>query len=180
MSTVFRVYNESTGQWEAILAGEQGVQGPQGWQGQEGAGFQGPQGWQGQDGSIGVDGTQGAQGWQGAAGQDGSIGVDGSQGPQGWQGAAGPLTTADIFLGNTQDGVITFDQGGTGEVQSKLTFSDYNSMLTVNGDITANNICAKAYCVNNTNGDTCLKFWSGTQSQYDALTPAADTIYFIV
>lgn len=52
--------------------------------------------------------------------------------------------------------------------------------LHVNGNIIATDIDAKASCVNNTNGDTCLKFWSGTQAQYDALTPAADTIYFII
>ena len=128
-------FDELTPEQLAMITGPQGPQGPQGEQGPQGTpgetgatgpqgepgpqGEQGPQGIQGETGATGPQGEQGVQGPTGATGPQGPQGEQGPQGVQGPTGATGPQ-------GDPGVGVPT--GGTTGQVLSKQSDTDYDTI----------------------------------------------------
>lgn len=57
----------------------------------------------------------------------------------------------------------------------------YNSSLAVWENVAQTSLTAGvANAVDNTNSASNLSFWTGSQAQYDALTPDSNTLYFII
>jgi hypothetical protein len=141
-----KVYNTTSGQWEAVLAGglgptgntgptgpygtgatgATGLTGPYGVQGYRGAtGNVGPTGVTGPTGSIGLTGPQGATGETGPTGptnQPGATGPTGNTGPTGPQNYPG----ATGFIGST---------GATGVFVGTATVAATAPVTTLQGDI---------------------------------------------
>ena len=76
------------------------------------------------------------------------------------------LDSDDILEGSTnlydQTVVLTDSYG----VDTSGTYPNFT--LEVSGTINQNGLASE------------LKYWSGTQAEYDALTPDANTIYFVI
>jgi Collagen triple helix repeat (20 copies) len=127
LSVPFAMYADNAGnpglpgpqgiQGETGPAGPQGIQGetgpagPQGIQGETGpAGPQGIQGETGPAGPIGLTGAAGPQGIQGETGPAGPVGLTGATGPQGIQGETGPAGPVGLTGATGPQGI----QGETG------------------------------------------------------------------
>jgi len=159
-------------EWLASLKGVKGDQGDQGIQGIQGeAGADGAKGDQGDAGANGQDGKSAYQhaldggfvgteaAWlaslKGAKGDQGDQGIQGIQGEAGADGAKGDQGDAGA------DGVGVPVGGATGQALRKKSNTNYDTEWFDLGSMSEKG------------------FWSGTQAQYDALTPNANTIYFI-
>lgn len=158
------------------LKGEKGDRGPQGIQGLTGkTGATGPQGPIGKTGPVGPKGATGDRGPTGPKGADGvvtfeslskeqkdslkgDVGPQGPQGPQGPRGATGPK-------GDTGEKGDTGQKGDPGQRGPQGVKGD-------KGD--------PGKGVVDVRSGSELKFWTGTQSQYDNIySKSGDTIYFI-
>ena len=84
--------------------------------------------------------------------------------------------------GGVADGAITTAKLAADAVDgTKIADDSINSEHYVDGSIDTVHFSATteiALVTNQNSGN--LKLWSGSQAQYDALTPDSDTIYFIV
>lgn len=158
------------------LKGEKGDRGPQGIQGLTGkTGATGPQGPIGKTGPVGPKGATGERGPAGPKGADGvvtfeslskaqkdslkgDVGPQGPQGPQGPRGATGPK-------GDTGEKGDTGQKGDPGQRGPQGVKGD-------KGDPGKGIVDVRS--------GSELKFWTGTQSQYDSIySKSGDTIYFI-
>jgi hypothetical protein len=183
------------------LVGPDGPQGPQGIQGPIGP--EGPQGLQGLQGDTGPQGIQGIKGDTGDIGPQGDIGLQGPTGPEGPQGLQGIKgDTGDIGpqgpegpAGSDADATNKMDKP-TSTVDIPVSVPKYLGELAIDG--TANRtyiaegltsdkwrrLATTVYAdtADNYISSTLLaglSLWSGTQANYDALTPNATTLYFI-
>ena len=90
---------------------------------------------------------------------------------------------ADVDSVNGQTGIVSLDsydilEGSTNLYDQTVVLTDSygvdtsgtypNFTLEVSGTINQNGLASE------------LKYWSGTQAEYDALTPDANTIYFVI
>lgn len=90
---------------------------------------------------------------------------------------------ADVDSVNGQTGTVSLDsddisEGSTNLYDQTVVLTDSygvdtsgtypNFTLEVSGTINQNGLASE------------LKYWSGTQAEYDALTPDANTIYFVI
>jgi len=79
----------------------------------------------------------------------------------------------------TGDVVVSITDGGV--TNAKMAANSVDSDQYVDGSIDTEHFSLTAAInVNVDQNSGTLKLWSGTQAQYDALTPDASTIYFIV
>ena len=90
---------------------------------------------------------------------------------------------ADVDSVNGQTGTVSLDSDDISEGSTNLY--DQTVVLTdsygVDTSGTYPNFTLEVSGTINQNGlDSELKYWSGTQAEYDALTPDANTIYFVI
>jgi hypothetical protein len=162
---------------DSAIAANPGPQGPQGEPGSQGiqgiqgeTGPQGPQGIQGIQGEAGPQGEPGPQGPQGEPGPQGPQGETGPQGPQGETGPAGqdavyPTLATVATSGSYNDLDDRPAIPPTIENVSDLT-NDANYVTSDTTGITG--------------ADRVTNMVTLTQAEYDAITPNASTVYFIV
>jgi hypothetical protein len=117
------------------LRGSTGANGTNGATGATGiAGVNGATGATGIAGVNGATGATGTAGVNGATGATGLTGTTGATGPQGSTGATGPVAGS-----NTQ---VIFNDANAAGANANFTFNKSTSVLTVTGNIIANNINA--------------------------------------
>ena len=150
-------------------AGTSGTSGADGTSGTSGVnGDNGTSGTSGADGTSGVDGTSGTSGVDGDAGTSGTSGADGTSGTSGDSGTSGTSgvdgSPADAFpfTGSAQ---ITGSLGVTGSIEVQYNNSTGSVVDTIGdsylGTAEAQHIVTL------------------TQTEYDAITPDANTLYVI-
>ena len=90
-------------------------------------------------------------------------------------------TTGDVTVSISDGGVDTLQLAADAVDGTKIADDSIDSEHYVDGSIdTAHFSLTAAINVNVDQNSGTLQLWSGTQAQYDALTPDASTIYFIV
>jgi hypothetical protein len=145
------IWNTVTSSWNDVgqIVGPQGATGI-GATGATGiAGVNGAAGATGLRGSTGANGTNGATGATGLAGTNGSTGATGNNGSNGSTGATGATgtigstgatgATGPVAGSNTQ---VIFNDANAAGANANFTFNKSTSVLTVTGNIIANNINA--------------------------------------
>jgi uncharacterized protein YbjQ (UPF0145 family) len=136
-------------------------------------GPQGPQGEQGIQGEVGPQGPQGIQGEVGPQGPQGEQGIQGEIGPQGEVGPQGPAG---------QDAVYPT----LATVATSGSYNDLDNLPAIPpaienvSDLTndANYVASDTTGI--TGADRVTNMVTLTQAEYDAITPNASTVYFIV
>ena len=125
-------------------------------------------------GATGIQGPQGIQGIQGIQGPAGQNGINGHDGQDGTNGVTPHIdsTTGNWFIGSTDTGVhAQGPQGQQGPAGSNGQDAVYPTLATVATSGSYNDL---------TNKPTIPQIWTGTQSQYDALSSYdSNTIYII-
>ena len=146
--------------------GATGIEGPTGPSGATGlsgpvgaSGLRGPSGPTGPLGSTGATGIEGPTGSTGPTGPEGATGATGA-GATGATGIAGPTgATGPTGGSNTQ---ILFNDENTANGSSNLIFNKTTNILTVSGNIDANNVVANILISNIANGTAPLIVTSKT------------------
>ena len=179
------------------LTGDTGPQGPAGPKGD--IGLTGDTGPAGPKGDIGLTGPEGPAGPKGDTGLTGDTGPEGPAGPTGTVNLDSPAftgtptaPTAAAATNTTQIATTAFvqDQGYLKTIPA-MTGTTIGGAIPGNGlGISGDYIYVKQGASLGIAGDnslqvqtidsTPLKFWTGTQANYDLLTPDANTLYFVV
>jgi len=127
------IWNTVTTSWNDV--GQ--IVGPQGATGLGATGATGTAGVNGATGATGLRGSTGANGTNGATGATGSNGTNGATGATGTIGSTG--ATGPVAGSNTQ---VIFNDANAAGANANFTFNKSTSVLTVTGNIIANNINA--------------------------------------
>jgi hypothetical protein len=152
-------------------SGSSGVNGTSGSSGTSGtsgsSGTSGINGSSGTSGSSGVNGTSGTSGTSGSSGTSGTSGSSGSTGSSGLSGSSGISGTSGTSGLTGTSGVN--GTSGTSGINGNDGTSGSSGTSGINGQIVS------------VGPNTINDIWSGSQAQYDALSPtySTSTIYFI-
>tara|TARA_R110001606_G_scaffold66297_3_gene152687 strand:+ start:591 stop:995 length:405 start_codon:yes stop_codon:yes gene_type:complete len=96
-------------------------------------------------------------------------------------GDVGSITATAPIEADVSTGDVTISLADDGITNAKMAANSIDSDQYVDGSIDTEHFSLTAAInVNVDQNSGTLKLWSGTQAQYDALTPDASTIYFIV
>jgi hypothetical protein len=149
-------------------SGSSGTSGSSGQNGTSGSsGVSGSSGTSGTRGSSGSSGVSGISGTSGSSGQNGVNGTSGSSGQTGTSGSSGQNGTSGSSGANGTNGTSGSSGANGGTGTSGTSGSSGTSPL--------NQIAQDPASPN-----SIVYLWSGSQAQYNALTPNSNTIYFIV